>query len=208
MVAAINLAREGYRVRMFEAEEDYGGSSIYNPSTHATPIHLDKTPSYIGVDISPAFHQLRECPAYFHKAMIHFPVYEVYLVERGNRPSALDTLLFDRCRELGVEFEFSSPLRRDDVLRLKPGTIIACGLNPEAYERRVPCLPWHGCPGARLRPQITLGSCSTNPSPNMVTCRPSTTSTSIFFLLREACQREGPGVLQGLDGQDARGRTR
>ena len=103
MVAAINLARDGYRVRMFEAEDDYGGSSIYNPSTHATPIHLDKTSSYIGVDISPAFHQLRECPAYFHETKIHFPVYEVYLVERGNRASGLDTLLFDQCRELGVE---------------------------------------------------------------------------------------------------------
>lgn len=145
MVVAINLAREGYRVRMFEAEENYGGSSIYNPSTHATPIHLDKTSSYIGVDISPAFHQLRECPAYFHETMIHFPVYEVYPVERGNRPSGLDALLFNQCRELGVEFEFSSPLRGEDVPRLKPGTIIACGLNPAAYVMmEMPYLPWHG----------------------------------------------------------------
>ncbi len=145
MVAAISLAREGHRVRICEAEGDYGGSSIYNPSTHATPIHVGKTSSYIGIDVAPAFHQLRECPAYFHETMIHFPVYEVYLVERGNRPSALDTLLFDECRELGVEFEFSTALRRDDVSRLQPGTIIACGLARDAYESvDMPYLRWNG----------------------------------------------------------------
>ncbi len=145
MIAAVNLAREGHRVRIFEAEDDYGGSSVYNPSTHATPLHVAKTSDYIGVDIAPAFHQLRECPAYFHETMIHFPVYEVYLVERGNRSSSLDTLLFTECRELGVDFEFSSPLRRDEASRLKPGTIIACGLEPAAYEMvDVPYLPWHG----------------------------------------------------------------
>ncbi len=145
MVAAINLAREGYRVRMFEAEESYGGSRVYNPSTHATPMHVGKTSDYIGVDVSPAFHQLRECPAYFHETMIHFPVYEVYLVERGNRASGLDALLFKECCELGVEFEFSSPLRREDISRLRPGTIIACGLDRSAYEMvEMPYLRWNG----------------------------------------------------------------
>ncbi len=145
MVAAINLARQGNRVRVYEAEEDYGGSSIYNPSTHATPIHPGKTSDYLGIDITPAFHKLRECPAYFHETMIHFPVYEVYLVERGNRSSGLDTLLFEQCQELGVDFEFSSPLRREDVPGLKPGSIIACGLEPAAYDMvGVPYLPWHG----------------------------------------------------------------
>ncbi len=133
MVAAINLARDGCRVIMKEAEESYGGSRIYNPSTHVTPIDPVKTSEYVGIDVAPVFHKVRECPAFFHATVVHFPVYSVYGVERGDRSGSLDTLLYRECLDLGVEFEFSSPLRKDDVPRLKPGTIIACGLIPAAY---------------------------------------------------------------------------
>ena len=55
-------------------------------------------------------------------------------LRRGeDRPGSLDTLLYRECLDLGVEFEFSSPLRAEDVPRLAPGTIIACGLIPDAY---------------------------------------------------------------------------
>jgi hypothetical protein len=134
MVAAINLAREGYRVVVREAEESYGGSKIYNPSTHVTPIDANRTSQYIGIDVGPVFHKVIQCPAYYHDTRTLWPVYEVFGVERGNRPGSLDTLLYKVCLELGVEFEFSSPLRPDDVPRLKPGTIIACGLIPAAYK--------------------------------------------------------------------------
>ncbi|MDY6796840.1 MAG: hypothetical protein SWK76_16385 [Actinomycetota bacterium] len=83
--------------------------------------------------MTPVFHPVRECPACFHDTMVYFPVYEVYEVERGNRPGSLDTLLCKQCLDLGVDFEFSSPLREEDIPGLKPGTIIACGLIPEAY---------------------------------------------------------------------------
>ncbi len=145
MVAAINLAREGHKVVILEAEEGYGGSRIYNPSTHVTAINIPKTSDYIGIDIQPVFHQVRECPAYFHDTKVQVPVYEVYGVERGDRPGSLDTLLHEQCQGLGVEFHFSSPLTKDDVSQLEPGTIIACGLIPEAYEIvGVPYMPWHG----------------------------------------------------------------
>ena len=144
MVAAINLVREGYRVVIREAEDSYGGSKIYNPSTHVTPIDVAKTSAYIGIDVSPVFHEVIECPAYLHDTKFMFPVYEVFGVERGDRPGSLDTLLYRECLESGVEFEFSAPLRADDVPHLKPGTIIACGLIPKAYKMLdVPFLPVH-----------------------------------------------------------------
>ena len=145
LIAAINLAREGHDVVVFDAEKTYGGSSIYNPSTHVTPLNVETTAEYIGIDIVPAFHQVRECPAYFHDTKVQFPVYEIYGVERGNRPGSLDTLLYEECKKLGVELQFSSPLKKENVAKLKPGTIIACGLTPKVYEMiGVPYLPWRG----------------------------------------------------------------
>jgi flavin-dependent dehydrogenase len=144
MVAAINLARDDYRVVVKEAEEGYGGSRIYNPSTHVTPIHVEKTSEYIGIDVEPVFHEVIQCPAYYHDLKTQWPVYEVYGVERGDRDGSLDTLLYKECLEAGVEFDFSSPLREEDVPGLKPGTIIACGLIPKAYKIiGVPYLPVH-----------------------------------------------------------------
>ncbi len=144
MVAAIDLARQDHRVVVREAEDSYGGSKAYNPSTHVTPINVEKTSRYIGIDVSPVFHTLLRCPAYLHDTVFQFPVYEVFGVERGDREGSLDTLLYRECRELGVEFEFSTPLREEDVPRLPRGTIIACGLVPKAYRMLdVPFLPVH-----------------------------------------------------------------
>ncbi|MBN2025661.1 MAG: NAD(P)-binding protein [Actinobacteria bacterium] len=144
MVAAINLAREGHRVVIRDMEDSYGGSKIYNPSTHVTPIDLEKTSQYIGIDVKPVFHKVIRCPAYFHDTMMLWPVYEVFGVERGDRPGSLDTLLYKECLDLGVEFEFSTPLKAEDVPDLAPGTIIACGLIPKAYKMLdVPFLQVH-----------------------------------------------------------------
>ena len=134
LVAAINLAREGRRVIVRDLEDAYGGSKIYNPSTHVTPIDVARTSRYIGIDLGGVFHPVVECPAYYHDTRTLWPVYEVYGVERGDREGSLDTLLYRECLELGVEFEFSTPLRPGDVPRLAPGTIIACGLIPAAYK--------------------------------------------------------------------------
>ncbi len=144
MVAAINLAREGHRVVVRESEDSYGGSRIYNPSTHVTPIDVEKTSQYIGIDVRPVFHKVIQCPAYFHDTRTLWPVYEVHGVERGDRQGSLDTLLYRECLDLGVEFEFSTPLRAEDLPNLAPGTIIACGLIPGAYKMLdVPFLQVH-----------------------------------------------------------------
>ena len=145
LIAAANLARDGYAVTVFDRESGYGGSQLYNPSSHVTPLDPDRTSEYIGIDITPAFHQVRECPAYFHDTRISLPVFGVYAVERGSRPTSLDTLLFEECKTLGVSFEWNTPLKREDLRSLPSNCIIACGLTPSAYEMlNIPYLRWYG----------------------------------------------------------------
>jgi len=134
LVAAINLAREGYAVTVHEREKGYGGDSIYNPSTHTTPIQPAKVSEYIGIDIAPAFHAVLDLPFYFHDTRLQVPTSGMYSVERGNRPTSLDSLLYPKACDLGITFHFDSPLKAKDIPSLAPGTIIACGLTPEVYD--------------------------------------------------------------------------
>lgn len=156
LIAAINLARDGYSVTIREKESGYGGSTLYNPSTHVTPLNVEMTSEYIGIDISSAFHPLLSCPAFFGDTRVMLPVAGVYAVERGNRPTSLDTLLYEQCRDLDVDFEFEAPLTMNELENLPPNSIIACGLTPSVYDMiDVPYIPWYGWIS---RGEIDLGS--------------------------------------------------
>lgn len=133
MVAAIDLARHGYKVIIHDREKEFGGDPRYNPSVHTTPIDLDETSEYIGIDVSKAFNPIVRCPIYFHDTCIHLPVDRVYGVERGNRKTSLDTLLMDIALKEGVEFEFNSELTIEKIKSLPKDSIIACGLRDDAY---------------------------------------------------------------------------
>ncbi len=146
LVAAVNLAREGRAVTVHDRESKYGGSQLYNPSTHVTPIDPEKTSEYIGIDVTGVFHPVaRPIPFYFHDTRVDVPNPGFYAVERGDRPTSLDTLLYGECQRLGVSFEFGSTLEKKDLDNLPPNTIIACGLTPSAYEMLdLPYLRWYG----------------------------------------------------------------
>ena len=144
MLAAYNLAIEGHTVLIRERESGFGGSKQYNPSLHTTPMDLEATSDYIGIDISPAFKPVESISLYLHDFQLPFPAAMSFTVERSARPSSLDALLYENCREAGVEFEFEHPLRKEDIGKLPEGTIIACGLNPEAYEYLdIPYVQWN-----------------------------------------------------------------
>jgi hypothetical protein len=144
MVAAYNLAREGRSVIVREKEPGFGGSSAFNPSTHTTPLDLAATSEYIGIDISPAFKPVNSLSLYIHDFRIDAPVVSSYHVERSSRPESLDALLYAKCREAGVAFEFDRSLRKEEISRLPHRTIIACGLNPEAYDYlEIPYDDWY-----------------------------------------------------------------
>lgn len=146
LVAAINAARDGYSVTVHDREPGYGGSQLYNPSTHVTPMDPARTSEYIGIDVTGVFHEVaRPIPFYFHDTKVGIPNPGFYAVERGDRATSLDTLLYEECLKLGVSFEFGSPLRKEDLEHLPPNTIIACGLTPSAYQMLgLPHLRWYG----------------------------------------------------------------
>ena len=147
LIAAINLARKGYEVVVHDREKGYGGDSIYNPSTHTTSIDVERTSEYIGIDLSSVFHPLQYCPFYFHELRVNPPLHlmDMHTVERGNRPTSLDTLLYREAQELGVAFEFNSPFKEEYLGKLPENTIIACGLTPSVYEMlNIPYLRWNG----------------------------------------------------------------
>ncbi|MBU4490223.1 MAG: NAD(P)-binding protein [Actinobacteria bacterium] len=156
LIAAINLSRDEYAVTVREKESGYGGCPLYNPSTHVTPLDVERTSEYIGIDISSAFHPVISCPAYFHETKVQLPVTGVYAVERGNRPTSLDTLLYNQCLKLGVDFEFESPLTGEELNSLPLNSIIACGLTPSVYDMLdIPYIRWYGW---LSRGEIGIGS--------------------------------------------------
>jgi len=147
LVAAINLAREGYEVTVHDREKSYGGDPMYNPSAHTTPILPKKVSDYIGIDITPCFQPLQHLPSYFHETKVEGcpPISGEYTVERGPRPTSLDSYLYPKACDLGVKFEFNSPLKKDEIAGLEPGTIIACGLTPDVYDMlEIPYYRWYG----------------------------------------------------------------
>lgn len=148
LIAAINLAREDYTVVVHDPQKGYGGDPVHNPSTHTTPIDVAACSEYIGIDISPAFQELSHCPFYFHDTKLDPPQElfrnSFYTVERGSRPSSLDTLLYDMAVELGVQFAWEDPLRQGMIDALPKNTIIATGLSPSAFEMLgIPYRRWY-----------------------------------------------------------------
>ncbi len=146
MIAAYSLVKEGYRVFVHEKEANFGGSSEYNPSTHVTPIDPVATSKYIGLNIENCFSPVsRPIPFYFNETKITIPHQGFYALERGTRPSSIDSLLYSKCIEAGVEFVFNSKLTAEVVERPKPSSIVACGLSPSVYKMLdIPCLKWEG----------------------------------------------------------------
>ena len=125
MVAAVNLARQGYEVKILEKEKKIGGAPMFHPSLHATPIDLNYTSDFIGIDISGCFELLAD----FHTWVLDRRVFSNpnnYGVERGPRESSIDVYLYNLAREYGVEFEFGQEIKR--LAEVPPGSIIATGL--------------------------------------------------------------------------------
>jgi len=132
MVAAINLAREGYEVLILEGHPEIGGMKGVHPSAHSTPIDVAAASRYTGIDLSACFKPIRE----FRLGVLHHlyscGTESLYCVERGNRPTSIDAYLYRECLRLGVQFSFGTMVA--DPLTLPPDTIIATGLHPEMFE--------------------------------------------------------------------------
>ena len=153
LVAAINLAREGYRVVVRERRSRIGGEvdipglegKVINIGD-GTPMDLERIRAYTGIDISPAATRLREVRNHMYGRTSDIRFYEgvpAYLVERGPRPTSLDTFLYELALSEGVEVSLGDTVT--DFSDLPPDTIVSTGLFGEAFgELEVPHLPVYG----------------------------------------------------------------
>jgi len=140
LVAAINLKREGYNPIVQEKQAEVGGEPGWHPSVHTTPVASAGLWRYIGIDLTEAFEDTTERVRLSMGGQDMGNVdnqnlgYRVYNVERGRRPSSLDSILYRVALQEGVDFEFGKGFRLEDLDKIPKGTIIATGLTPGLYE--------------------------------------------------------------------------
>lgn len=137
LVAAINCARSGNRVRVLEKRERVGGDPRIRPTVDVTPMEPEKLGRFIGIDLRPPYVvPTREFLVHVYGRKFLFPgdYFRLHSVERGSRSTSLDTYLYELARETGVEFEFGVDVAsRGDFSRLPENTIVATGLEAEPF---------------------------------------------------------------------------
>ncbi len=153
LVAAINLAREGYEVTVRERRKEVGGETdlkglegkIINIGD-GTPIDVARMEKYTGIDLSPVVTPLRSVRNHMYGKTFDLdfpPGIPTFLVERGPRPTSLDVYLYQIACFEGVNFQFNDTVTEFDDL--PPDTIIATGLFGDSWaELGVPHVPVYG----------------------------------------------------------------
>ena len=130
MTAAIVLAREGRAVMVIERAIDIGGDLALHPSLHATPVNIKKVKEWTGLDPDKMFVMGKKVTTFVGNKSYNSP--PIYLVERGKRPTSIDTYLYNEAKKLGVEFEFDHHV--DNPKELPKGSIIATGFYPDMFD--------------------------------------------------------------------------
>jgi hypothetical protein len=153
LTAGINLAHDGYEVEIWDRGSALGGvvldqeKEVKRPFAIAdmTPFDISRLSQYLGFDLTPQettdqikyFTNLTS--ACFHimgeKCKMHFPDdLHMKLVERGPRPSSLDSHLYRTACAAGVKFKFNVSMEsRKDFSELPSGSIIATGMFLKSF---------------------------------------------------------------------------
>ncbi len=148
LTAAINCARRGHEVYVWEQYKHIGGIPYSHPAVDITPMDPQMLGEVIGIELgSPQVLPAETVTLYIYGKRYktggeHF---SFQAVERGERPTSLDVYLYEMAREEGVRFEMGKEINRRNFAELPPGSIIATGLNPELYELLgLPCTRVYG----------------------------------------------------------------
>ncbi len=167
MTAGICLAREGYEVEIWDRGKAIGGVNLDQETkikrsfatADMTPFDVDRLSRYLGFDLTPDkdksngmnyFTPLPSARFYIsgRESEMHYPDdLQMKLVERGPRPSSLDSHLYRTATAAGVKFRYDAPVEsKRDFAELPPGTIIATGMFQKAFEALdVPSVPAYAC---------------------------------------------------------------
>ena len=165
LTAAIILAREGYDVTVLEQKNAIGGASLHASAVSGselcfadmTPLDIDAMTRYLGFPLSPP-EDSKLAPFYNPLPSLRFRAFgnlielqlpanvQMKMVERGSRPSSIDTHLYRLATDSGVHFSFSAPvLTRKEFSDLPPGAIVATGMFREAFDALdIPYTPAYG----------------------------------------------------------------
>lgn len=143
LTAGINLARRGFEVMVHEAKEQMGGDLSYADSTLMDVPALRRE---LGVEVEEALEPwtLTRAWAYGKKYEFGLPRgVEGYTVERGKGEHSLENVLYRQALAEGVEVRLGSRLSKREMKELPPGSIVATGLDREAFEAMdLPCRPF------------------------------------------------------------------
>ncbi len=136
LVAAIDLQREGFQVLVREKEKRVGGPPAWHPSSHDTPVAIPGLWDYIGIDCSECFKDGSDDFHFFmgQEELKDIPQEDIlWVVERGDRETSLDSFLFRIAEKEGVDFEFGKPFTEQEFKDAPKNTVIATGLSKDAY---------------------------------------------------------------------------
>ncbi|MBC7230529.1 MAG: NAD(P)-binding protein [Actinobacteria bacterium] len=143
LVAGINLARRGCEVRIHEGREYMGGDLSYADSTI---MDVPALQAELGVEVEEALEPwtLTRAWAYGKKYEFGLPRgVEGFTVERGRGERSLENVLYRQALAEGVEVLLGSRLSKREIKELPPGSIVATGLDREAFEAMdLPCRPF------------------------------------------------------------------
>jgi hypothetical protein len=149
MTAAIHCARAGHEVRVLERYDRIGGMPAIHPSVDITPMRPERLGPWLGIELKPPYvvpMEFSRVYLYGRKHNVSVEAFHLYNVERGCRSTSIEAYLYGLARELGVKFEFGWWLKsQSDAAELPPNTIIATGLEVEAFEAlNLPYQPVYG----------------------------------------------------------------
>ncbi len=149
LVAAIHCAKAGHDVRVLDKYDRLGGLPDIHPSVDVTPMRPERLGPWLGIELKPPYVVKSSCFRAYHygkKIEMSEEGFHLHNVERGGRSTSLDYYLYEQARELGVKFEFGWFLRsQSDAAELPPNTIIATGLEVDAFEAlNLPYQPVYG----------------------------------------------------------------
>ncbi len=147
LVAAVNLARRGYEVRVLEKEKGIGGSPLHHPSAQGTCLRPAELYDYIGVDLSDVVEPMQAITEVAAGKAVPVDISGItpFFFERGPLPASAESFLYETAREAGVHFEFGHPVMGQEELAVLPiGTIVATGWSYESFDAlSVPYLTSH-----------------------------------------------------------------
>jgi len=166
MTAGICLAREGYEVEIWDRVSAIGGIAQDQKEKakrtiaigDMTPFDIEKLSNYLGFDLMPDKEKNNRlnyfAPLPYARFFIsgarcdmHFPKeLHMNLIERGPRPSSLDSMLYRTALEAGVKFRFNMVVEsKKDFSELPSGSIIATGMYRKTFVALdIPFEPAHG----------------------------------------------------------------